>query len=85
MNNYFTGKRLKYFIFAIYNKQQTTNNKQQIDNKQTKTVTMKKMMTLTLAGIVLTLVLAACKSTSGHGCDAYGKLDQTTSSDVASK
>jgi hypothetical protein len=78
VNNYFTRKRLKYFIFAIY-------NKQQIDNKQTKTVTMKKLMTLTLAGIVLTLVLAACKSTSGHGCDAYGKLDQTTSSDVASK
>jgi predicted small secreted protein len=46
---------------------------------------MKKMMTLTLVGIVLTLVLAACKSTSGHGCDAYGKLDQTTKSDVASK
>ncbi len=43
---------------------------------------MKKLMTLTLAGIVLTLVLAACKTTSGHGCDAYGKLDHT---DLASK
>lgn len=46
---------------------------------------MKKLMTLTLAGMVLTLVLAACKSTSGHGCDAYGKLDQTTNADLASK
>ncbi|MEN9399195.1 MAG: hypothetical protein RL632_296 [Bacteroidota bacterium] len=46
---------------------------------------MKKLMTLTLAGMVLTLVLAACKSTSGHGCDAYGKLDQTTNTDLASK
>jgi predicted small secreted protein len=46
---------------------------------------MKKLLTLTLAGIVLTVVLAACKSTSGSGCDAYGKLDQTTNSDLASK
>ena len=46
---------------------------------------MKKLMTLTLAGMVLTLVLAACKTTSGHGCDAYGKLDQTTNTDLASK
>jgi hypothetical protein len=77
VNNYFTRKRLKYFIFAFHNKQS--------NNKQTKTVTMKKLMTLTLAGMVLTLVLAACKSTSGHGCDAYGKLDQTTNADLASK
>jgi predicted small secreted protein len=77
VNNYFTRKRLKYFIFAFHNKQS--------NYKQTKTVTMKKLMTLTLAGIVLTLVLAACKSTSGHGCDAYGKLDQTTNTDLASK
>jgi hypothetical protein len=77
VNNYFTRKRLKYFIFALHNKQ-----KQQ---QTTKTVTMKKLMTLTLAGIVLTLVLAACKTTSGHGCDAYGKLDHTTNTDLASK
>jgi len=78
VNNYFTRKRLKYFIFAF-------NNKQQSNYKQTKKIAMKKLLTLTLAGILVTLVLSACKSTSGSGCDAYGKLDQTTNTDLASK
>jgi predicted small secreted protein len=78
VNNYFTRKRLKYFIFAFHNDNKATTNK-------LKQYPMKKLMTLALAGIVLTMVLAACKTTSGHGCDAYGKLDQTTNADLASK
>ncbi|MCE2711800.1 MAG: hypothetical protein LW688_04590 [Cryomorphaceae bacterium] len=46
---------------------------------------MKKLLTLTLVGFAVALVMASCKSSSGGHCDAYGSLDQTTKSDVASK
>jgi hypothetical protein len=32
---------------------------------------MKKLMALTLIGMMFAVVLASCKSSSGH-CDAYG-------------
>ena len=46
---------------------------------------MKKFWSLTLAGMVFALTLAACKSSGGHGCDAYGSVDQVEQSDLAAK
>jgi hypothetical protein len=46
---------------------------------------MKKLLTLTLVGMTVLLVLVSCKSSSGRHCDAYGSLDQDTKCDVASK
>lgn len=38
-----------------------------------------------LVGMLLTLATAACKSTKGGHCDAYGSVDQVENSDLASK
>ena len=46
---------------------------------------MKKVLTLTLVGIMLTLVVAACGSSQGGHCDAYGSVDQVNNSDLAAK
>jgi len=47
---------------------------------------MKKIWTLTLIGISLALVMTACGSSKGTGgCDAYGSVNQTENSDLASK
>lgn len=46
---------------------------------------MKRIMFLALMGITLSVVMASCGSSKGGHCDAYGSVNQTTSSDVASK
>lgn len=46
---------------------------------------MKKVVTLMLIGMVFTLILSACGSSKGGNCDAYGSVDQTENSDLASK
>lgn len=53
-----------------------------INKKQT---TMKKILTLTLVGMFLSLVISACGSSKGGHCDAYGSVNQVESSDLASK
>ena len=45
---------------------------------------MKKVLALTLMGLMLTVVLAACGSSKGGNCDAYGSVDQIENSDLAS-
>jgi hypothetical protein len=46
---------------------------------------MKKLFTLVIIGMVVTLTLGSCGSTSG-GCDAYGSaLDAQNSQDLAVK
>lgn len=44
---------------------------------------MKKVLALTLMGLMLTVVLAACGSSKGGHCDAYGSVDQIENSDLA--
>ncbi len=44
---------------------------------------MKKVLALTLMGLVLTVVLAACGSSKGGHCDAYGSVEQVENSDLA--
>lgn len=46
---------------------------------------MKKILTLTLVGMFLALVMTACKSSSGGHCDAYGSVNQIENADLASK
>jgi hypothetical protein len=46
---------------------------------------MKKFLTLALVGMVLSLAFTACKSSKGGHCDAYGSIDQTAKTDLASK
>ncbi|MES2800405.1 MAG: hypothetical protein V4638_10355 [Bacteroidota bacterium] len=46
---------------------------------------MKKILTLVLVGAALTVAVSSCKSSKGGHCDAYGKLDTTVQSDLASK
>jgi hypothetical protein len=53
-----------------------------INKKQT---TMRKFLTLTLVGMVLSFAVAACGSSKGGHCDAYGSIDQVENADVASK
>lgn len=44
---------------------------------------MKKYLSLTLIGLLFALVLSACGTTGN--CDAYGSVDNTENSDLASK
>jgi len=44
---------------------------------------MKKFLTLTLMGLMLSVVLASCGSSKGGHCDAYGSVDQVENSDLA--
>lgn len=46
---------------------------------------MKKVLTLTIMGVVLSLVIASCGSSKGGHCDAYGSVDQVENTDLASK
>lgn len=51
-----------------------------------KQTAMRKFLTLTLVGMILSVVFASCGSSKGgHGCDAYGSVDQVNKSDLASK
>ncbi len=48
---------------------------------------MKRLLALTLMGLMLTVVFAACGSSKGGNCDAYGKTpaaDQVENTDLAS-
>jgi hypothetical protein len=46
---------------------------------------MKTKITLILSAIVVTIVLASCGGGRIASCDAYGSVQQTQSSDLASK
>jgi hypothetical protein len=46
---------------------------------------MKKLLTLVLVGMVLSMAFTACKSSKGGHCDAYGSIDQVENNDLASK
>jgi hypothetical protein len=47
---------------------------------------MKKILTLTLVGMFLSLVITACGSSKGGGgCDAYGNVNHIENNDLASK
>ncbi len=47
---------------------------------------MKKILALTLMGLVLTLAVSSCGSSKKKGgCDAYGSVNTTSNSDLASK
>jgi len=46
---------------------------------------MKKILTLTLVGMLLSLAMTACGSSKGGHCDAYGSVNQVENSDIASK
>jgi hypothetical protein len=44
---------------------------------------MKKVLALTLMGLMLTVVFAACGSSRGGHCDAYGSVDHVENTDLA--
>ena len=44
---------------------------------------MKKILTLTLVGMLLSLAMTACGSSKGGHCDAYGSVNQVENSDLA--
>jgi len=46
---------------------------------------MKRILTLTIIGLVFSAVLASCGSSKGGHCDAYGSIEQVESTDLASK
>jgi hypothetical protein len=46
---------------------------------------MKRILTLTIIGIVFSAVLASCGSSKGGHCDAYGSIEQVEKTDLASK
>jgi len=47
---------------------------------------MKKILALTLIGVVLSFVLASCASSKKkEGCDAYGIVNTDETTDLASK
>ena len=55
-----------------------------MDNKL-KLRIMKKILTLAIIGLVVTLTLGSCGSTSG-GCDAYGSsINMESSEDIAAR
>lgn len=45
---------------------------------------MKKVLAVVFVGMALTAVLAACGSSKGGHCDAYGSIDQVENADLAS-
>ena len=45
---------------------------------------MKKILALTLIGLMLTVVFASCGSSKAN-CDAYGCIDQLENTDLASR
>jgi hypothetical protein len=47
---------------------------------------MKRILTLSIIAVVLSVVFAACASSKGGGhCDAYGSVNTIENNDVASK
>lgn len=53
-----------------------------------KSDTMKRLLALTLMGLMLTVVFAACGSSKGGHCEAYGHVpaaDQVENTDLASR
>lgn len=46
---------------------------------------MKKLFILAVAGACFSMILAACGSSKGGNCDAYGSVDNVEQSDLASK
>jgi len=46
---------------------------------------MKKILALTLMGMLFTVVLASCGSSKKGSCDAYGSVDKVENSDLAQK
>lgn len=46
---------------------------------------MKRFLVLALLGLVMSVTVAACGSSKGGHCDAYGSVNQTENSDLASK
>lgn len=49
-----------------------------------KQTTMKKLLTLTLVGILMSLAMTACKTSKGS-CEAYGSIETVDNTDLASK
>jgi len=46
---------------------------------------MKKILTLSVFAVVLSFVFAACASSQGGHCDAYGSVNNTENTDLTSK
>jgi hypothetical protein len=46
---------------------------------------MKRFFAFTAIAAFLAVMATACGSSQGGHCDAYGSVDQTTNSDLASK
>lgn len=46
---------------------------------------MKRILTLTIIGLVFSVLLASCGSSKGGHCDAYGSVKQLENTDLASK
>lgn len=46
---------------------------------------MRKVLALAVIGMLFSLVIASCGSSKGGNCDAYGSVEQTENSDLASK
>lgn len=46
---------------------------------------MKKALAFAFLGLALTAVVAACGSSRGGHCDAYGSVDQVENTDLASR
>ena len=73
---------LSYFCRYIVTRQQ------QIRTIIIKSETMKRLLALTLMGLILTVVFASCGASKGGHCEAYGKApaaDQVENTDLASR
>ena len=46
---------------------------------------MKKIMTLTLVGLLSAFVIASCGTKKKGNCDAYGSIDKVENADLAKK
>lgn len=46
---------------------------------------MKKILALTLVGLLSTVVLASCGTKKKGSCDAYGSVDKVENTDLAKK
>ena len=46
---------------------------------------MKKILTLTLMGMLTTVILSSCGSKKKGSCDAYGSADRIENTDLAKK
>jgi hypothetical protein len=46
---------------------------------------MKKVLTLTLIGLLSAFVIASCGTKKKGSCDAYGSIDKVENSDLANK